>query len=108
MATTLHWGPYFGADPYNMTMKKHSLSGGKLFSADFHNWTLDWTPEGFNCSLDGALYFTVGTDDGYWSRGKFDTNRPGSSNPWQYGSKDAPFDQFGNFISIHFVNLSAV
>jgi len=93
MGTTLHWGPYFGADDYIMTTKQYALPGGELYSAGFHNWTLDWTPEGFNCSLDGNLYFSVTTEDGYWTKGAYDTNQPGSHNPWQYGQKDAPFDK---------------
>eukprot|EP00486_Rosalina_sp_Unknown_P016167 CAMPEP_0201596728 /NCGR_PEP_ID=MMETSP0190_2-20130828/193357_1 /ASSEMBLY_ACC=CAM_ASM_000263 /TAXON_ID=37353 /ORGANISM="Rosalina sp." /LENGTH=398 /DNA_ID=CAMNT_0048057255 /DNA_START=134 /DNA_END=1330 /DNA_ORIENTATION=+ len=98
MGTTVHWGPYYGADMYSMTTKEYSLPNGALFSAGFHNWTLDWTPSGFNCSVDGNLYFTVNTGDGYWTKGAFDTNMPNSYNPWQYGNKDAPFDQDFFFI----------
>ena len=103
MGTTLHWGPYFGADDYSMTTKQYALPNGELYSAGFHNWTMDWTPEGFNCSLDGKLYFSVETGDGYWAKGQFDSNQPGSYNPWQYGAKDAPFDH--NFFFV--LNVAA-
>eukprot|EP00488_Nonionellina_sp_1-RS-2012_P002161 TRINITY_DN4042_c0_g1_i1.p1 TRINITY_DN4042_c0_g1~~TRINITY_DN4042_c0_g1_i1.p1 ORF type:complete len:279 (-),score=71.25 TRINITY_DN4042_c0_g1_i1:123-959(-) len=95
MGTTVHWGPYYGADRYPMSTTTYSLPNGALFSAAFHNWTLDWTPEGFNCSVDGHLYFTAETPSaGYWSKGAFDKDEPGSDNPWKYSaSKDAPFDQ---------------
>jgi len=96
--TTVHWGPYFGADGYLLTTKTYSLPNGALYSSDFHNWTLDWTPFGFNCSVDGNLYFTVNTGDGYWEKGRFDINKPNSFNPWQHGKKDAPFDQEFFFI----------
>ena len=91
-------GPYFGADQYAMTTKGYSLPNGELFSDGYHNWTLDWTPEGFNCSLDGNLYFTISTENGYWEKGAFNTNKPGSHNPWQFGEKDAPFDHKFFFI----------
>eukprot|EP01084_Bolivina_argentea_P014699 27493_1 len=93
MGTTVHWGPYYGADMYAMTTNEYALPNGALYSAGFHNWTLDWTPDGFNCSVDGHQYLTVSTGDGYWAKGNFDTNKPGSANIWQYGKKDAPFDK---------------
>eukprot|EP01083_Nonionella_stella_P050249 133712_1 len=101
--TTVHWGPYFGADRFPMTTKTYALPQGELFSASFHNWTLDWTPDGFNCSVDGHMYFSVTTGDGYWSKGKFDTSNPNSNNPWTYGGKDAPFDREFYFV----LNLAA-
>ena len=81
-----------------MTTEEYSLPNGESFSSGFHNWTMDWTPDGFNCSVDGSLYFTVDTNDGYWKKGQFDTNLPGSANPWQYGNTDAPFDKEFFFI----------
>eukprot|EP00490_Sorites_sp_Unknown_P025166 CAMPEP_0114673126 /NCGR_PEP_ID=MMETSP0191-20121206/44141_1 /TAXON_ID=126664 /ORGANISM="Sorites sp." /LENGTH=151 /DNA_ID=CAMNT_0001937247 /DNA_START=730 /DNA_END=1185 /DNA_ORIENTATION=+ len=75
-----------------MTTAEYSLDNNALFSDDFHIWTLEWTPDGFVGSCDGNIYFNVSTNDGYWNKGNFDTRIPGSDNPWEYGSKDAPFD----------------
>mmetsp|Transcript_56125 Transcript_56125/g.93538 ORF Transcript_56125/g.93538 Transcript_56125/m.93538 type:complete len:431 (-) Transcript_56125:97-1389(-) len=91
--TTTHWGPYYGTDQFPMTTASQSLANGALYSAGFHNWTLEWTPQGFKCSVDGNLYWSVSTANGYWDKGQFDTKFPGSANVWKYGDTDAPFDQ---------------
>ena len=95
-------GPYYGQDMYSMTTSEVTSPNG-YFSDDFHTWTLEWTPDGFKGLLDGIEYFNVSTDNGYWEKGKFDNNVPGSFNPWQYGNKDAPFDQEYFFV----INLAA-
>ncbi|ETO29111.1 hypothetical protein RFI_08017 [Reticulomyxa filosa] len=92
MTTTLHWGPYFGADNWALTHDQYTLANGD-FSDAFHTWVLEWTPQGFAASVDNAVYFNVSTKDGYWSKGNYDMNQPGSFNPWMYGNIDAPFDK---------------
>ena len=93
MGTTLHWGPDWSANQYLKTTKAYHLPDGALYSADFHIWTLEWTPDGIHCSLGGHEYFTVLTEDGFWAKGEFDSDEPGRSNPWEYGPQNAPFDQ---------------
>lgn len=44
-------------------------------------------------SLDGQLYGTVSTGDGFYKRGGFT-----DPNPWANGAANAPFDQEFNFI----------
>lgn len=95
MGTTLHWGPYYGADRYNMTHAAYTLPNSAYFSDAFHNWTVEWTPEGFTMSVDEYVYFNKPTpSNGYWNYGNFDEYEPFSSNPW-IGSNNtnAPFDQ---------------
>lgn len=99
IATTLHWGPYFGANMYELTHSKYQFgvndnNDNELFSDGFHVFTMEWTPDGFQASMDDTPYFNVTTpSDGYWTYGNFDSNFPNSFNPWIYGSKNAPFDK---------------
>ena len=96
-----------GANRYDLTHEHVNLADdvvSELYSDDFHVWTVEWGPTGFNYYLDDDEdpYMTVNSTEfgGYWSYGEFDTNQPNSFNPWSgtvgdasQGGLDAPFDQ---------------
>ena len=73
IASTLHWGPYYGADPFDLT--RNYAYNTNLYSKSFNNWTIDWTPDGFTASVNGVQYANFPTpSNGYWSYGNFDKN----------------------------------
>uniref|UniRef100_A0A7S3DIZ0 GH16 domain-containing protein n=1 Tax=Palpitomonas bilix TaxID=652834 RepID=A0A7S3DIZ0_9EUKA len=45
--STLHWGPYFGQDPYSLTHEQYTVgSGSPSLADDFHVYGLYWVSEG--------------------------------------------------------------
>ena len=94
--STLHWGPFFGADKYSMTHAEYKLPTGKTFSDDFHVFGLYWDKDEMYTYLDTTdnVVLKVPINESFWKLGGFDAN-PNLNNPWEgSGSNDnAPFDQ---------------
>ncbi|KAG0367746.1 concanavalin A-like lectin/glucanase domain-containing protein [Gamsiella multidivaricata] len=88
VASTLHWGPSFEFNRYQMTHAEYALPDGKSFADDFHVFTLDWRPEGIKTFVDDNLLLDVSFDD-MFKKGNFPS---WVDNLWA-GSKSAPFDQ---------------
>ncbi|KXN69865.1 glycoside hydrolase family 16 protein [Conidiobolus coronatus NRRL 28638] len=89
-ASTLHWGPSWDYNRYQMTTASYALPGGQSFSDDFHTFTLEWTGDYLRTYVDNQPVLTVNYDKSYWDRGQFPSYL---NNPWQGRSKSAPFDR---------------
>ncbi|XP_033115117.1 beta-1,3-glucan-binding protein-like [Anneissia japonica] len=92
VGSTLHWGPFW---PYNAWPKTHAtknLDSG-TFGSKFHKYVLEWTENGIKCSIDDDLILSVNPPNGFWDYGNFAKEAPGVENPWEHGSRLAPFDK---------------
>ncbi|KAF8979219.1 hypothetical protein BGZ46_005687 [Entomortierella lignicola] len=88
VASTLHWGPSYEFNRFEMTHKEYALRSGKTFADDFHTFTLDWKPEGLKTYVDNNLVLDVPFND-MFKKGKFPS---WIDNLWS-NSNAAPFDQ---------------
>ncbi|KAF9136454.1 hypothetical protein BGX30_011175 [Mortierella sp. GBA39] len=88
VASTLHWGPSYEFNRFQMTHAEYALPAGKTFADDFHIFTLDWTPQGIKTFVDGNLLLDVPFDN-MFKKGQFP---PWVENLWE-NSNAAPFDQ---------------
>eukprot|EP00475_Leptophrys_vorax_P045444 TRINITY_DN941_c0_g2_i5.p1 TRINITY_DN941_c0_g2~~TRINITY_DN941_c0_g2_i5.p1 ORF type:complete len:363 (-),score=111.87 TRINITY_DN941_c0_g2_i5:48-1136(-) len=92
--STLHWGPFFGQDPYQLTHATYSLSEGKTFNDDFHVFGLIWTNTSIKTYLDDPSNVVLNVDlsnGTLWEKGGWD--KTNLHNPWSQGAQNAPFDQ---------------
>ncbi|XP_047498880.1 beta-1,3-glucan-binding protein-like [Penaeus chinensis] len=96
--TTLHWGPYFHENKYDLTHKIYAACDGS-FADSFHIWRVDWTKDSMKFYVDDTLELEVDPGTNFWDFGSFGDQ---IDNPWSTGSKMAPFDQEFYFI----VNLA--
>ena len=92
MASTLHWGPRYEYNRYEMTTAEKCLTDGSDFNSDFHTFELTWNENGIQTKVDNDTVLTAYPDanGGWWKTGNFPK---GMDNPWKYGSNMAPFDQ---------------
>ncbi|KAF8933414.1 hypothetical protein BGZ52_007800, partial [Haplosporangium bisporale] len=88
VASTLHWGPSYEYNRFEMTHAEYALPAGRTFGDEFHVFTLDWTPEGIKTYVDDDLVLDVPLND-MFKKGKFPA---WIDNLWE-GSNAAPFDQ---------------
>jgi len=93
MGSTLHWGPDFGQNRYDMTLwDKTNLEDP--FGDSFHTFKFQWDKDGFTFLVDdeqiGETHPPAG---GFWEMGGFE-----GKNVWEYGTKMAPFDRDFYFI----------
>lgn len=91
--STLHFGPYWPDDPYELTTKQYCLPSGTL-NDDFHVFGLIWNENEISTYLDTPenVVLSVPIDQSFWERGGWSENEA-LDNPWR-GQKDvAPFDQ---------------
>ncbi|KAG0043570.1 hypothetical protein BGZ89_006390, partial [Linnemannia elongata] len=88
VASTLHWGPSYEHNRFQMTHAEYALPAGQTFADDFHVFTLDWTPQGIKTFVDGNLLLNVPFDN-MFKKGQFP---PWVENLWE-NSNAAPFDQ---------------
>ena len=91
--STLHYGPHWPDNGFEYATKTKNLENGRSFADDFHTYRLDWDEDGLRFYIDDELLQDVGTDDGYWKRGKFGDHLPDENNVWAGSNPDAPFDQ---------------
>lgn len=96
VGSTLHWGPFFGEDKYDMTHGEMKLSDGTDFSEQFHVFGLEWTEDYMKTYVDTPdnviLNVSFASEaENLWTRGGFD-KMDGLNNPWEGGQKNAPFD----------------
>ncbi len=91
--STVHKGPFYGADLF-MDTHACQMSSSGVWSDAFHTWVMSWTPDGVNLTVDGQLYGQFDTPNGGWWAGEqFSSKFPGAANPWVTGGNDAPFDK---------------
>lgn len=87
VASTLHWGPRYEYNRYYQTTKEVC---GVDYSADFHNYKLEWTPQTLKTFVDDTLLLNIDMHgNSFWNFGNFPS---GLDNPWKYGTNMAPFD----------------
>ncbi|KAG0339556.1 hypothetical protein BG000_001852 [Podila horticola] len=88
IASTLHWGPSYEYNRFQLTHAEYALPQGQSFADEFHVFTLDWTPEGIKTYVDDDLLLDVPFNN-MFKKGKFPA---WIDNLWE-GSDSAPFDQ---------------
>jgi len=94
MASTLHWGPYFPQDTFELTHKEYTLPAGQSFADSFHTFGLYWDATGLYTYIDtdaNRVLSVNWTQTSFYERGGFAKLR--ASNPWIGGAPGAPFDQ---------------
>lgn len=91
VGSTLHFGPYPNLNAYSTTHANHNSAAG--WNNAFHKYELRWSPTEIVFSINGIIYNTIAVGSGFWNRGGFASNAPGTDNPWRYGGAMAPFDQ---------------
>eukprot|EP00475_Leptophrys_vorax_P045439 TRINITY_DN941_c0_g1_i2.p1 TRINITY_DN941_c0_g1~~TRINITY_DN941_c0_g1_i2.p1 ORF type:complete len:272 (-),score=55.99 TRINITY_DN941_c0_g1_i2:620-1435(-) len=94
VSSTLHWGPFYGQDPYKLTHGNFSLRDGKTFNDDFHTFGLIWTKTSIKTYVDSPSNVILEvdfTEQTLWEKGGWD--KTDLDNPWRGGPKNAPFDQ---------------
>jgi len=91
--STLHWGPHWPLDPYEMTHKEYKLPSGN-FNDAFHTFGLYWDPTGMFTYLDSPTNRILDvnfTQASFWQKGGWDKSR--YDNPWAGRGNSAPFDR---------------
>ena len=96
--STLHWGPFYGQDPYTLTHAAKQAPKGQDFAQDFHIYGLIWNETYIGTYLDspGNTVLSFPITKSFWELGGWSSSK--LSNPWSNGGKNAPFDQ--NFFLI--------
>ncbi|KAI8093299.1 concanavalin A-like lectin/glucanase domain-containing protein [Halteromyces radiatus] len=89
VSSTLHWGPNFNLNQYNLTQAEVIAEEGS-FADDFHTYGLEWNEEGLRTTIDNITVLQVDFDQTFWTRGEFPD---WSMNPWKQGGIGAPFDE---------------
>lgn len=93
ISSTLHWGPYYGADPYQLTHGEYKLPSSD-FNSDFHTFGLYWDEDKLYTYLDDDSKHIMDVDftsSTFFEKGGWDSST--THNPWVNGGKNAPFDQ---------------
>ena len=92
--STLHFGPFFGQDRFDIAHGEKKAPAGTDFSQDFHIFGLEWTQNEIFTYLDSRdnVVMKLEMNESLWTQGGFD-KIAGIDNPWLGGSRDAPFDQ---------------
>jgi len=93
-SSTLHFGPNWLTDPWDMTHGSRKLEGGKTFHDDFHVFGVKWDENGMYTYIDddsNRLVEVDFKDKSMWEFGQFD--ELDFQNPWEGRPNSAPFDQ---------------
>lgn len=88
--STLHWGPFYGADGWQQTHATYTIPTGDL-SQGFHTYGLFWNQTVIQTYIDNPnnVVLNVPINETFFQRGGWS----GVNNPWAGGEIDAPFDQ---------------
>ena len=91
---TLHFGPFYGEDRYDLAHAEKKAGSGRDFSQDFHVFGLEWSEDMIFTYLDDRdnVVLQMPLNESLWSKGGFD-KLDGIDNPWEGSSQAAPFDQ---------------
>jgi hypothetical protein len=92
--STLHWGPYYPDDPYQLSHADYCLSNGKTLNDDFHTYGLVWNENELYTYLDteSNKVLSMTFNQSFWERGGWSKNAD-LHNPWEGQPNHAPFDQ---------------
>lgn len=93
VASTLHYAPRPGIHLRSSTTFARNSEPGKGWNNAFHRYQMEWTPDHITFRIDDIETGTVNVNAGFWARGAFDKNTPGTENPWRFNTLMAPFDQ---------------
>lgn len=90
--STLHFGPFFPQDPYELTTKQYCTDAGALTSA-FHTYGLVWSENEMYTYIDNDSnrVLQVPITQSFWELGGW--NETTLDNPWRGQPNNAPFDQ---------------
>jgi beta-glucanase (GH16 family) len=93
VASTLHWGPFVGQDPFYLTHGAQTMPSGD-FSQDFHVFGMIWTNDTICTYIDSESNIVLKVDtsaQSFWHKGGWDTTS--YDNIWANRGNNAPFDQ---------------
>ena len=91
-ASTLHWGPNYDANRYEMTTASYTHPTD--LSDDFHTYGLIWTDSQITTYIDDPANVVLNVDyseQSFWDRGGFEAE--GRDNPWRGEPNAAPFNR---------------
>ena len=90
--STLHWGPGWTDNGFLNTHQTYKP--GFDLSADFHTYGLIWNETYIGTYIDDESKKVLdhSIEKSFWQLGGWSFN-PHWTNPWKYGSTNAPFDQ---------------
>ncbi len=89
---TLHYGIDYVMNGWSKAHFDKQNSAG--WSNDFHVYGVEWTPEYIKFEVDGEELGTVTVPEGgFYELGEFETDYPGTGNPWEGQANNAPFDK---------------
>uniref|UniRef100_A0A2A4JH28 Uncharacterized protein n=1 Tax=Heliothis virescens TaxID=7102 RepID=A0A2A4JH28_HELVI len=91
-AKKLYAGPImFDSEPYRSVYLKEK-AGSDLWSRDFHNYSLEWRPDGISLFVDGEKYSEVTPpEEGFYKTAS--ENQVAAASQWLKGTTIAPFDE---------------
>ena len=91
--STLHFGPYYPDDPYQLAHKEYCMSNA-TFNDDFHTFGLVWNENEIFTYVDDESnkVLNLPINKSFWELGSWDTNTH-LDNPWRGQPNNAPFDQ---------------
>jgi beta-glucanase (GH16 family) len=91
--STLHFGPFYPEDPYELAHADKCLESGTL-ADDFHTYGLVWTESEIYTYLDtdANKVLNLPINSSFWERGGWNKNAA-LSDPWRGQPDVAPFDQ---------------
>lgn len=92
-SSTLHWGPRYDQNRWDLTHSEYQLPSGSFCDA-FHTFGMIWTAESISIYLDipSNIVGNFQTKD-MWAKGGYQGN-----NIWQTGGPNAPFDEEYYFV----------
>ena len=91
-ASTLHWGPNYDANKYEMTTEQYTHPSD--LSDDFHIYGLIWTDDEITTYIDDPSNVVLHVDtstESFWDKGGFADE--GRDNPWRGEPNNAPFNR---------------
>jgi len=90
--STLHWGPYYPDDPYQLTTAQYCSSEAGL-DEEFHTYGLVWNEEEMYTYIDSESnkVLDLSIDQSFFQRGGW--SNASTDNPWKGQPNNAPFDQ---------------
>lgn len=87
----LYAGPVMtGSDPYRSFYLKENI-GYESWNNDFHNYTLEWRPDGITLLVDGESYGEIKPGEGFYNVAN--SYKVEAAPQWLKGTIMAPFDE---------------
>jgi beta-glucanase (GH16 family) len=92
--STLHWGPFWPDDPYELTHNDYCVNDGTTLNDDFHTYGLVWNEKEIYTYIDNDSnrVLNLAINSSFWELGGWSKNA-NLHNPWQGQPNNAPFDQ---------------